>query len=66
MPREWRAVRPAKHAARMLRRSPTPQEQRLWLALRYKRVDGLRFRRQHPVGRFVVDFICVEKRLVWR
>ncbi len=35
----------------------------LWAALRRERVDGLRFRRQHPVGPFVLDFYCAEARL---
>lgn len=44
--------------ARSLRRRMTPPEARLWVALRRKAVGGLRFRRQHPVGPFVLDFYC--------
>jgi len=64
MPTEWRASKPIKQAARELRSALTPAERRLWLALRRKQVSGLRFRRQHPIEHFVVDFCCVEERLV--
>jgi len=50
--------------ARELRREQTPMESRLWQYLRYKRLGGLRFRRQHPIGRFIVDFCCPAHRLV--
>jgi very-short-patch-repair endonuclease len=43
--------------ARRLRRALSPPEARLWLALR-TRPDGLKFRRQHPLGPFVLDFYC--------
>ncbi len=49
-------------AARAMRKEPTPQEAELWKVLRkYKRT--VRFRRQHPLDRFVLDFYCCEKRL---
>jgi very-short-patch-repair endonuclease len=51
-------------AARELRRDMTEAEQRLWFHLRRRRLGGFRFRRQHPVGPFVVDFICIERRLI--
>lgn len=46
--------------ARVLRRNQTPQEGRLWRELRGRRIDGLKFRRQVPVGPFIVDFLCFE------
>jgi very-short-patch-repair endonuclease len=46
--------------ARVLRRNQTPQEGRLWRELRGRRIDGLKFRRQVPVGPFIVDFSCFE------
>jgi very-short-patch-repair endonuclease len=49
--------------ARELRRTPTPPEYRLWLLLR-QRPDGLKFRKQHPLGPFTVDFYCPARRLV--
>jgi very-short-patch-repair endonuclease len=51
-------------AAREMRREPTPAEDALWEALRGRRLDALRFRRQHPVGRFVLDFYCPIHKLV--
>jgi len=51
-------------AARRLRRNMTPAEQKLWEALKGRQVAGLKFRCQHPVGPFVLDFYCPERRLV--
>jgi len=51
-------------AVREMHREPTPAEDELWEALRGRRLDGLRFRRQHPVGRFVLDFYCPIHKLV--
>lgn len=50
--------------ARQLRRSQTRVEMVLWEQLRDRRLGGMKFRRQHPIGRFIVDFCCVEHRLV--
>ena len=47
-----------------MRKNPTPAEHLLWQRLRHKQVAGLRFRRQHPINRFIVDFYCAEARLV--
>ena len=44
--------------ARGLRRTMSPPELRLWAILRRREVDGLRFRRQHPIGPFILDFYC--------
>ncbi len=49
-------------AAREMRKEPTPAEDRLWQALRGSKL-GVRFRRQHPVGRFILDFWCAEAKL---
>lgn len=46
--------------ARELRREQTRAEEILWRALRGRRLAGLKFRRQHPFGRFVLDFYCAE------
>jgi very-short-patch-repair endonuclease len=51
-------------AARRLRKQPTDAEMRLWSRLRRRQVGGHRFRRQVPVGPFVVDSACLEARLV--
>src|SRR4051794_25789116 len=50
--------------ARELRLRQTTAEQVLWVALRNRKLDGLKFRRQRPVGPFVVDFYCLERMLV--
>ena len=50
-------------AAREMRKEPTPAEEHLWKALRGSAL-GVRFRRQHPVGRFILDFWCPAARLV--
>jgi very-short-patch-repair endonuclease len=50
-------------AARDLRIRQTSAEAMLWEALRNRRLDGLKFRSQHPVGPFVLDFCCPERRL---
>jgi very-short-patch-repair endonuclease len=47
-----------------LRRNTTDAERRLWAALRDRRLEGYKFRRQHPIGRFVVDFACTKHHLV--
>ncbi|MCP5093935.1 MAG: endonuclease domain-containing protein [Chloroflexi bacterium] len=50
--------------AREMRRMPTEPERRLWQKLRRKQLAGYKFRRQHPIGRFIVDFYCHQARLV--
>ena len=50
--------------ARDLRRNQTFAETRLWSRLRGRRLCGLRFRRQHPVGRYFADFACIELGLI--
>ena len=50
--------------ARELRRETTPAERLLWARLRNRQLQGRKFRRQHPLGRFVVDFCCPAERLV--
>ena len=50
-------------AATELRENLTPAEQRLWEELRAKRLGGLRFRAQHPVGQFILDFYCPAHKL---
>ena len=44
--------------ARSMRRDPTDAEAKLWCCLRRGQLDGFRFRRQHPVGRYIPDFYC--------
>jgi very-short-patch-repair endonuclease len=50
--------------ARELRRNLTDAERRLWWKLRYRKVGGYRFRRQVPIGPYIVDFACLSQRLL--
>ena len=50
--------------AKTLRRNMTAAEQRLWYHLRAHRFMRRKFKRQKPLGRYVVDFICLEEKLV--
>ncbi len=52
------------HFARRLRRRQTPTEAALWSIVRRKQLFGLKFRRQHPIAGFVVDFYCPALKLV--
>jgi very-short-patch-repair endonuclease len=49
---------------RELRQSSTYAEKILWEYLRSRKLDGLKFRRQHPLDNFIADFYCHEKKLV--
>jgi len=50
--------------SRNLRKRQTDAENLLWRHLRGKQLHGLRFRRQQPIGRYIADFVCLEKRLI--
>jgi very-short-patch-repair endonuclease len=50
--------------ARKLRRNQTDAERVLWFRLRDRRLDGLKFKRQVPIDKFIVDFCCAEARLI--
>ena len=55
-------LRPRTHFARKLRRDATDVENRLWRELREKLAE-YRFGRQHPIGRYIVDFACLSRKL---
>lgn len=61
MPPVRRQISP--HASQ-LRRDQTDCEQRLWMAVRGRRLGGWKLRRQATIGPFVVDFLCVEAGLI--
>ncbi|MCD4655651.1 endonuclease domain-containing protein [bacterium] len=50
--------------ARFLRGRMTVVEKKLWISLRAKRFAGFKFRRQAPIGPFIVDFVCFEHKLI--
>ncbi len=54
----------ARQHARDLRRSGTDAEHKLWYQLRAGRLNGLKFRRQHPIPPYIVDFYCESRKLV--
>jgi very-short-patch-repair endonuclease len=63
MPHEFLPVRD-RQRARRLRGNMTDAERKLWYALRAGRFDGVSFRRQAPIGRYVVDFVAHAHRLI--
>ena len=50
--------------AKQLRKNSTDAERALWRMLRFRQLGGYKFRRQQPLGSFIVDFVCLEARLV--
>ena len=60
----WRASTTMQARARELRREMTPAEKKLWQCIRNGQIGGAHFRRQHAIGRFIVDFLCARSRLV--
>ena len=50
--------------ARALRRRSTDTERKLWRELRDRQIEACKFRRQHPIGPYIVDFVCIEKLLI--
>jgi len=60
-PHLWEKLKPL---AREMRRNPTPAEKKLWQHLRRRQLLGYKFRRQHAIDRFIVDFYCQEAKLV--
>jgi very-short-patch-repair endonuclease len=61
--RRWRTNGGVQEAAKALRKDMTEAERILWAALRGDQLGGMRFRRQHPVGPFILDFYCASLRL---
>ena len=53
-----------KERARGMRREPTEAEKRLWRLLRDRRLGEFKFRRQETLGRYIVDFVCLERKLI--
>ena len=50
--------------SRILRKGATDAENRLWFHLKGKHLEGIKFRRQEPIGNYIVDFVAFEKRLI--
>ncbi len=60
-PQQWRKLKPR---AREMRHDPTPAEDCLWQRIRNRQIQGAKFRRQHTIDGFIVDFVCIEAKLV--
>ena len=50
--------------AKSLRSNQTDAEMQLWYHLRAHRFMGLKFKRQKPIGAYIVDFVCIERKLI--
>jgi len=57
-------IDPKNIRARLLRVKTTDAENKLWQALRSRQLSGYKFRRQHPIERFIADFACVEHHVI--
>jgi very-short-patch-repair endonuclease len=55
---------PNRDRARFLRSNMTETERFVWQRIRRRQLAGFKFRRQHPLGPFIVDFVCLERKLV--
>jgi very-short-patch-repair endonuclease len=64
LPRKLNSIEELKPLRRRLRRKLTPAEAALWNLLGKSRLLGRKFRRQHSIGPYVVDFYCAQERLV--
>ena len=54
----------SKTVSRQLRKNMTNAEKVLWQKLRLKQLNGYKFRRQCPIGSYIVDFVCFDKKLI--
>ena len=54
----------AKNLGKKLRRQGTPSERVLWLKLRNNQLAGVKFRRQQPIGKYIVDFVSFDKKVI--
>jgi very-short-patch-repair endonuclease len=60
-PALWENLKPL---VRQMRHDPTPAEDAVWQRVRNRQIAGAKFRRQYTIERFVVDFVCLERRLI--
>ena len=52
------------YRARELRKNSTPQEQKIWNIIKDRKILGLRFVRQYPIGKYIVDFACRKEKII--
>lgn len=60
-PDQWKTL---SAFAKQNRKNATEAEDKLWQEVRNRKIDGFKFRRQHPLAGFIPDFVCLEKRLI--
>ena len=60
----WYSMNNQIEKSRQLRKNMTPQERKLWYIIKNRQFNGYRFRRQFPLGQYIVDFICREKKII--
>ncbi|WP_129632168.1 endonuclease domain-containing protein [Candidatus Oscillochloris fontis] len=60
----WRTTAPKQIRAQQLRQEQTEAETLLWAHLRNRGLAGYKFRRQHPISGYIVDFCCVERQVI--
>ncbi len=60
-PEQWKFLH---EYAKANRQNPTAAEDKLWQELRNRKLEGFKFRRQHPIAGYIPDFVCLEKKLV--
>jgi very-short-patch-repair endonuclease len=63
MPRPKRSNPSTKHKAIQLRKELTPAERKLWAHISNNKL-GVKFRKQHAIGNYIPDFVCVKKKLI--
>ena len=56
--------KPKKSRPQQLRTNATEAEKRIWYFLRNRQFEKFKFRRQHPIGVYIVDFVCLEQKLI--
>ncbi len=64
MPRPPRSNPNTMHRAGELRKESTPAERKLWAHLRNNQINGINFRRQHAIGKYIPDFCAVQEKLI--
>jgi 5-methyltetrahydrofolate--homocysteine methyltransferase len=60
---DWKTWSKNSPRANEMRKNPTPAEEKLWETLRNRKLES-KFRRQHPIGQFIADFVCIEEKLI--
>ena len=63
MSQQTHNIKPLKENRRALRNALTPAEASLWKMIQHNRLEGRKFRRQHSVGNYILDFYCTSERL---